>query len=571
MALKDVNGDMRPDLVWVGSDTGVRQLYVALNTGTPGAWFTTAQQTTWPLAVGPGEAYELELGDLDNDGLLDLVVTDFTNGRVNLVSNRSTIRPPLAIAAQVQPGQNPTELDFLNAQFPLPGVGDFGFEAPAAPFAVPPATNPLYWYNASGSQWTFTGGSGVSSNGSVFTGSNLNAPQGTQVAFLQGTGSFSQTVHFEAGTYSISFQAAQRPGQSQTFQVLVDSLPVGTFTPSGSGYQSFTTSSFPVTTGNHTLSFIGLNPQGGDNTAFVDAVTVQPVPDVGDFGFETPAVGSVSGAYTYRPTASPWTFTGQSGVSGKGAFTGGNPAAPEGTQVAFLQGTGNFSQSVYFPAGTYTLSFEAAQRVGNTQTFQVLVGSTVVGMFTPSGTSYQSITTNSFPVAAGYQTLSFVGLNPKGGDNTAFIDLVSVQTAQSSGGTQPGPLVPAVAAVPLTGPAADPVLAAVAVQRGRQSGTPLGATLTFNVPVNLNPRALRLVQRKKGGRVKDLSKWIRIVMVVQDGQTWVHLRLRSPRGEQLARGRYSLFVQHDLVRNALTDAPLTGPAGTSHTEIRFTA
>src|SRR5262249_3086338 len=153
---------------------------------------------------------------------------------------------------------------------------DFGFETPSAPFAAPPATNPLYWYNPSGTPWTFSGHSGISANGSGFTGSNPNAPQGSQVAFLQGTSSISQAVHFEAGTYSLSFQAAQRAGNSQTFQVKINDgsrdIVLGRFTPNGASYQSFTTDSFTVPAGNHTLSFVGTNPHGGDNTAFIDDV-----------------------------------------------------------------------------------------------------------------------------------------------------------------------------------------------------------------------------------------------------------------------------------------------------------
>ena len=67
------------------------------------------------------------------------------------------------------------------------------------------------------------------------------------------------------------------------------------------------------------------------------------------------------------------------------------PAGPEGAQVAFLQGTGSFTETVSnWTAGSYVLTFDAAQR-GNDQAsrqdFSVLVDGTVVGTFTPSGTS----------------------------------------------------------------------------------------------------------------------------------------------------------------------------------------
>ena len=52
--------------------------------------------------------------------------------------------------------------------------------------------------------------------------------------------------------------------------MLVDGMVVGTFTPSGTSYQSYSTAAFTVTAGSHTIAFQGLDTAGGDNTAFVD-------------------------------------------------------------------------------------------------------------------------------------------------------------------------------------------------------------------------------------------------------------------------------------------------------------
>ena len=85
-------------------------------------------------------------------------------------------------------------------------------------------------------------------------------------------------------------------------------------------------------------------------------------------------------AYKYRPTGTAWTYTGLAGVASNGsAFTAANPVAPQGTQVAFLQETGHFSQSINVAAGTYVVSFAAAQRgysQSSSQTFEVLVDGT---------------------------------------------------------------------------------------------------------------------------------------------------------------------------------------------------
>jgi hypothetical protein len=150
-------------------------------------------------------------------------------------------------------------------------LGDSGFEAPA----LGSGTFGDFQYAPAGTPWTFAGNAGISGNGSGFTAGNPNAPEGTQVAFLQTTGSFSQSLNLAAGTYRLGFAAAQRgniQASAQTFRVLVDGLAVGTFTPAGTSYSAFTTDAFTVAAGAHTIQFVGLNPQGGDNTAFIDNV-----------------------------------------------------------------------------------------------------------------------------------------------------------------------------------------------------------------------------------------------------------------------------------------------------------
>ena len=95
-----------------------------------------------------------------------------------------------------------------------------------------------------------------------------------QVAFLQGSSSVQQTFNLAAAAYTFTFDAAQRGNQNnggQEIQVLLDGNIVGAITPQGTNYVSYTTPSFTVaTTGSHTIELLGLNPNGGDNTAFID-------------------------------------------------------------------------------------------------------------------------------------------------------------------------------------------------------------------------------------------------------------------------------------------------------------
>ena len=158
------------------------------------------------------------------------------------------------------------------------------------------------------------------------------------------------------------------------------------------------------------------------------------VADIYDPGFEYPIEGSGSTAYQYDPTSSSWSFSGTAGLAGNGsALTSGNANAPQGNQVAFIQQTGSISQAVeLFPAdGTYQISVAAAQSAangGNLEEIEVEVDGTVVSVLTPSTTGYGTSMTAPFSVTAGSHTITFVGVNPSGGTNTAFLDHVNIQS-----------------------------------------------------------------------------------------------------------------------------------------------
>ena len=151
--------------------------------------------------------------------------------------------------------------------------------------------------------------------------------------------------------------------------------------------------------------------------------------NVQDSGFESPDVG-IGLFGTNPPDPSPWTYTGNAGVSGNekrihrsqrrctGGRSGRVPCRSRAVSV-------RRSTSA---AGSYSLSFLAAQRAGDAgvQTIQLMVDGNAVGApVQPQDTSYQSLDVN-FWVSAGNHTIALAGLDPNGGDNTAFIDAVSI-------------------------------------------------------------------------------------------------------------------------------------------------
>src|SRR5262249_19958863 len=273
-AAGDFNGDGRPDLVTAkpnGNTVGVllntstvataTALSTDVNPAVVGQLVNLTATVTGPAGVPTGTVTFLD-GDtvlgtatLDGTGTASLAVAFDTEGDHALTAvyggDPNFVGSSQALTEQVIAAT--TGLQQGGFEAPDVGTGSFG----------------AFAYDPVGSAWTFDEGSGVAGNGSGFTDGNPNAPQGSQVALLQGAGSFSQALSLAAGTYSLSFAAAQRgnfQASAQTLQVLVDGVVVGTFTPADTSYGAFTTNAFTVAAGAHTVAFVGLNPQGGDNT-----------------------------------------------------------------------------------------------------------------------------------------------------------------------------------------------------------------------------------------------------------------------------------------------------------------
>ena len=164
------------------------------------------------------------------------------------------------------------------------------------------------------------------------------------------------------------------------------------------------------------------------NSAQASATTPNLNISVPNFGFETP----VTSTFVYNPSGGSWTFSGHSGISANNSgFTSGNPNAPQGVQVAFLQTTCSVSQVVSgFTVGTvYRVVFAAAQRKFGTvgQTWNVAINGSLIGSFAPplSATNYVDYAA-TFTASATSHTLTFNGTDLNGGDNTVFIDNVRI-------------------------------------------------------------------------------------------------------------------------------------------------
>lgn len=304
----------------------------------------------------------------------------------------------------------------------LPGGN---FESPSIP------TSPGYVYNPGGSYWTFIGGAGYTRNNTGFTNGNPGAPQGSQVLFLQGTGRVTQSVDFVAGYYTFDLRAAQRgnhQASSQTFEIRVDGATVQSISPANTSYGFYASAPILISSGTHTIELRGMNPNGGDNTAFIDIFRFTRVKEQFISGFESPVITTGSG-FQYSPSGGPWTFTSGGGISKNfTAFTSGNPAGPEGNQVLFLQGGGSASHPVSIgQTGFYRFRFKAALRGNNQQdgevkNIRITIGGTEVGEFSIPDFNYNEMVSLPIHLTPGTYTLTLQGFNPSPGDHTGFVD-----------------------------------------------------------------------------------------------------------------------------------------------------
>ena len=150
------------------------------------------------------------------------------------------------------------------------------FANPSFEIPVLPSGGSQYNPTAPGIGWTFSAKSGIQANGSTWGAAP--APAGTQTAFIQMTGTISQTLSLNAGIHTLSFQAARRSCCAspyvQPVKVTIDGIQIGSLvSPASTSFTAFSIQFSVAASGAHTLTFSGTDP--GNKTTFIDAVTLQ--------------------------------------------------------------------------------------------------------------------------------------------------------------------------------------------------------------------------------------------------------------------------------------------------------
>jgi hypothetical protein len=329
-------------------------------------------------------------------------------------------------------------IDGLSIDAAPSAIIDGSFEVPGIPM-------PYNVVAPVGSAWQFsatspTGMTGVITNGSSLLARNAPAPDGTQVAFVEGNGSISEQVDLNAGSYTLSMLGAQicnGVGIPEALQVNVDGHPVGLIQPYAFGYLNYQTSIFNIAaSGLHTVQITGQIPNDFAE-ALIDDVSISTAPTgIIDGSFETPGVPMPYNVVA--PVGSAWQFSGTTATGMTGVITNGSPllahnaSAPDGTQVAFVEGNGSISEQVDLNAGVYTLSMLGAQisnGAGTPQVLEVTVDGQQAGSVEPYAFGYLDYQTPIFNIASsGLHTIQIEGqLANKAAE--ALIDEVSITAA----------------------------------------------------------------------------------------------------------------------------------------------
>ena len=94
----DLDGDGRNDIVVAGE--GANELYIFRNQGTPGVIDNTTLAAPQTITM-PGSPREVTLADLDNDGDLDIIASEWADDQITVLQNTSTTPGTITFNAPV--------------------------------------------------------------------------------------------------------------------------------------------------------------------------------------------------------------------------------------------------------------------------------------------------------------------------------------------------------------------------------------------------------------------------------------------------------------------------------------
>merc|ERR1711871_1152906 len=176
---------------------------------------------------------------------------------------------------------------------------------------------------------------------------------------------------------------------------------------------------------------LGIHPAGWTNSVYDITYFVPTQIDIANAGFEADAI---SGFVYMQPTG--WSNGGGTVVVTSGNGPWGGAAAAEGAYFMSIQGTGAYLEQTVqgLEVGqTYTLTFSSMHRPGYGTDEVLLVSVSGQAQFYEHPGDDFTVYNEVFTASGTTATIRFQNGSPTGGDNSVFLDAVSLM----SGGTMP--------------------------------------------------------------------------------------------------------------------------------------
>ena len=345
VAIGDIDGDGKPDLTV--TNNGGSTVSIFRNTSSSGS-ITFATKVDFAAGVAP---FDVAIGDVDGDGLPDLVVTNSSSSNISVLRNTISLTAPTA--PTIGTITHPT-CDLSTGSVVLNGLPSLGTwtltRTPGGTTTTGTGISTTISALAAGT-YTYTVTSSVSGLTSAASANVvINAQPATPTAPTVGT--ITQPTCLVAGSVILS-------GLPATGTWTLTKSPGGT-TTTGTGTSSTVSG---LTTGTYTYTVA--NASGCTSAAsanvVINALPTQAAPTVGTITQPSCPVPTGSAVLSGLPSSGTWTLT----------------RTPGGTTTT---GTGTSSTISGLAAGTYTYTVTSASGCTSVASANVVINTVKVGV-----------------------------------------------------------------------------------------------------------------------------------------------------------------------------------------------